>query len=435
MASAPAAGCGTTWLNRWSPRDRLLPNPVIRNAAIAMLAVYIASFGSPGFTGEPAFDTLHLRDRTKCVGILLGRDNQYAYFAVRRQAAEGIKGSIQGYLKKADEEEKIAYEQLRDRTQAMMQEPEHRTYHFVLEQECDRALRWLGGMERTPSELMILSIPIGDVAKPELAARENHALALWSWRKQIDAPESCDAGKLREALQKENVDLKREPPDLGSRFQAIPQSGDEWTARLALVRYSRDREIEFQGTSGMMVRIGDRNAQADVAKLLAQGLQQQSQDVLGELLDGRKPKRRDWLESCQGMLKQEREDYFRASCMEHDIARSDGTVESVFVVRLGNEWKTIWKATVPIDVKTVPKETQQRLESDPQIRSLTSLAQSLGVGSQDSIDRALKVGAATMQAQSQVNQQFEFFRQRYQHRLDIPVLRWNVSSPERRPGG
>jgi hypothetical protein len=43
------------------------------------------------------------------------------------------------------------------------------------------------------------------------------------------------------------------------------------------------------------------------------------------------------------------------------------------------------------------------------------------------------MGAATMQAQSQVNQQFEFFRQRYQHRLDIPVLRWDVTSPDRSP--
>jgi hypothetical protein len=44
----------------------------------------------------------------------------------------------------------------------------------------------------------------------------------------------------------------------------------------------------------------------------------------------------------------------------------------------------------------------------------------------------LRTGAATMQSQQQVNQQFEFFRQRFQHRLDVPVLRWDISAPNRR---
>ncbi len=438
MAFAPAVGCGTTSPNRWSPRGWLPSNPRlpsnrwIRFVACTTVVCWLATFGSLGLAGEPAFDTLHLRDRTKSTGVLLGRDSRHAYLAVRRQAVEASKGAIRRYLKKADDEEQIAYEQLRDRTQAMVPEPQHDAYRFVLEQERDRALRWLSGMERTPSELVILSIPLGDVAKQELAGTENHSIALWAWYKQIDAPESSDASSLREALQKENVDLTRQSPDLGSRFQAIPQNGDEWNARIALVRYSRDRAIEFQGTAGMMVRIGDRNAPADIASLLAQGVQQQSKDLVNELLDGRKPKRLDWMESCQGMLKEERDDYFRASCMDQDMAQGDGTVESVFAVRLGSAWRTIWKVAVPIDIQAVPDASQQQVENDPQIRTLLAMVESLGIGSKETIDRALKVGAATMQAQSQANQKFEFFRQRYQHRLDLPVLRWDISVPSRR---
>lgn len=435
MASAPAVGCGTTWPNRWSPKGWLRSNPWIRLVACTAVACWLASSGLFVWAGEPAFDTLHLRDRTKSTGVLLGRDSQHAYLAVRRQATEASKGAIRGYLRKADDNEQIAYEQLRDRTQAMLQEPQHDAYRFVLEQEQDRALRWLSGMERTPSEFVILSIPLGDVAKQELAGTENHAIGLWAWYKQIDAPESSDAASLRESLQRENVDWKRESPDLGTRFQAIPQNGDEWNARMALVRYSRDRAIEFQGTAGMMVRIGDRNAQADIASLLAKSVQQQSQDLVSELLDGRKPKRLDWVESCQGMLKEERDDYFRASCMEQDMARGDGTVESVFAVRLGTAWRTIWKVAVPIDVQAVPDASQQQVENDPQIRTLLAMAQSLGIGSKETIDRALKVGAATMLTQAQVNQQFETFRQRFQHRLDVPVLRWDISVPSRRTQG
>lgn len=397
------------------------------------LVAWIPFCESTARAGESVFDTLHLRDRSKCVGVLMGRDTQYAYLAIRRQTLAGKKGQAQTYLQKADTEEKAAYEQLRDRTQAMLQEPQHDPYRFLLEKENERAARWLDGTGQTPSEIVILSIPFKDVTKLDLASREYHAMALWSWYKQIDAPETIDAVAVRKSLELENVDWNREFPDLSSRFQAMPQNGDEWRARIALVRYSRDREIEFQGTPGMMVRIGDRNAQADIAKLLSQGVQQQTQDVLGELLDGRKPKRRDWLESCYETLKEDREDYFRASCMDQNIATSAGTVESVFMVRFGSEWKSIWKVGIPIDLNAVSDATQKQIENDPQVRALLSMVKSLGVGSAENINQAVKMGAATMQSQSQANLQFQLFRQRYQHRLDLPVLRWDITSPDRRP--
>lgn len=441
MVSAPAAACGITSLSRHLPKSSSARAAMPTGIGICLvLAAWLGvlAMESPVCAGETAFDTVYLRDRSKSVGIYLGRDVQHAFFAMRRQIAEGSKGWIQTYRKKADEEERVAYEQLRVRTQAMLQEPNHDTYRFILEQESERASQWLRSEEHARSDLVILSIPLDNVAKWELAGRDSHALALWAWRKQIDAPETAAPEKLKEWLQQANVDWKLSAPDLGSQFQAIPQNGDEWRARLALVRYSRDREIEFQGTAGMMVRIGDRNAQADVAKLLAQGVQQQSQQLLGELLNGAKPKQASkqahWLESCQEMLKEDREDYFRASCMEQGIARSDGTVESVFMVRFGNDWKPIWKATARIDIQAVPNATRKQVENDPQIQSLLALAESLGVGSQEMVDQAIKMGAATMQAQSQIDQQFEFFRQRFQHRLDIPVLRWDITPPERRPG-
>ena len=438
MASAPAVDCGIISLNRWWRKAPPLESVSASSLStlIGLWWVIVACWcgcGSLADAGESAFDIAHLRDRSKAVGIFLGRDDQNAYLAVRRAAVEDAKGSIRSYLNTADEEEKVAYQQLRDRTQAMLQESDHDSYRFLLEQELDRASRWLSGEVRNPSELVILSIPLGDIAKWEIVGRENHAIATWSWRKQLDAPEVKDPIKLRELLQQSNVDWKADLPDLGSRFQAMPQHGDEWRARMALVRYSRDREIEFQGTAGMMVRVGDRNAQADIGKLLAQGVQQQSQDLLGELLDGRKANRRDWLESCREMLKEERDDYFRASCMEQGGVGNDGFVESAFVVRFGNDWKPIWKSKIPIDLRSVPDAAQKQVENDPQIRSLLTLVESLGVGSRDTVDRAVKMGAATMQAQSQVNQQFEFFRQRFQHRLDIPVLRWDVTSPDRLP--
>ncbi|MCU0710248.1 MAG: hypothetical protein MUF23_18380 [Pirellula sp.] len=131
------------------------------------------------------------------------------------------------------------------------------------------------------------------------------------------------------------------------------------------------------------------------------------------------------------MLKDENEDYFRASHMEHDILSDQGKVDSVFRVPLDGDWTTIWRTSVDIDASSVPAETQAQVADDPQVRSLITLAESMGLSSKETLDRALRTGAATMQSQQQVNQQFEFFRQRFQHRLDVPVLRWDISTPNR----
>jgi hypothetical protein len=400
--------------------------------AWGVVLLWVGCLVIPSLGADSCYDVLHLRDRSTLTGICLGRDTAQIYMAVRRQSLEGHTGAWKAWVQKANEQEVVACEQLRDRISLMLDDPSHQTYRFLLEQESDRVGQWLQTKERIPSELILLAIPPNEIAKFELVSQDKIALAIWSWNKQLDAPELKEAAALQKELENERVDLKQDLPDLGRRFQAVPQSTQEWQARLALVRYSRDREVEFQGTSGMMIRTGDRNAQVDVAKLLTQGLQQQSQDLLSELLDGRKPARKDWLEDCQCVLKDEAEDYFRATHMEQDILSDQGNVESVFQVRLDGVWTTIWRVSVEIDPSSVPAATQDQVANDPQVRSLMTLVESMGIGSTDTIDRALRTGAATMQSQQRVNQQFEFFRQRFQHRLDVPVLRWDISAPDRR---
>jgi hypothetical protein len=355
------------------------------------------------------------------------------YIAVRRQSLDGRSGAWKVWVQKANEQEVIAYEQLRDRIEAILENPTHQAYRFFLDQEFERANQWLQAKVKNPSELILLAVPPNEITKFELVSQEKIALAIWSWSKQLDAPESKATAALREELKDEGIDFNQDPPDLGRRFQAVPQSTQEWQARLALVRYSRDRDIEFQGTSGMMLRIGNRNAQADVGKLLAQGLQQQSKDLLAELLEGRRPTRRDWLEECQQTLKDDSEDYFRATHLEQDITSDHGNVDSVFQVRYDGAWTTIWRVSVEIDTSMVPPATQDQVTNDPQVRSLMALVESMGLGSNETIDRAMRTGAATMQAQQQVDQRFEFFRQRFQHRLDVPVLRWDIATPNQRP--
>jgi hypothetical protein len=388
----------------------------------------------PASQAQSVFDRVTLKDRATLLGVILGSAGDEIYIACRR---EWMQKNDSGYARRSQAiaaQEKQAYEQLRDRLELMLADQAELSYRFVLEQELDRARRWLATEPPEPSEFVLLTLARSDIARAEPSQSAWKPLAIWSWGKQLDAPESQSPSKLQQGLEDLGVDWKGELPDLGRRFQAVPQSDEEWHARLALVRFSRAQAIEFQGTQGLMLRVEDSSKPANVATLLMQSMKNSSQSLLKELLSGSDgPSKRSrssdhpWLKDAAAQLVNEEEDYLRATFLEMDPVAESARVDSAFAVKLPNgQWKTVWQTAVDADRTTVTEADLRRLEEDPQIQSIRQLLAPLGLATDESLRNALRMGAATMQAQQQINSRFEFFRQRYQHRLDLPILRWDV---------
>jgi hypothetical protein len=236
--------------------------------------------------------------------------------------------------------------------------------------------------------------------------------------------------------------LIADTPDLGRRFQAVPQSDLEWAARVAVVEYSRLRAIEFQGIQGMSIRI-EPGKEADVASLLQKTLSQQTSSLLGELL-GEKSSRKDktpeersqnpltagtaahWYDAPRSQLHNPEEHYFRTTEVTTDLPSGNVNVRSAFVVKLPDgTWSAVWKTEIDENESQGRADSIQRLNEDPQIQSLKNLLGGLGLASEENLNRALQSGASTMQAQQEANHRFEKFRQRYLNQLDLPILRWD----------
>lgn len=398
-----------------------------------ILVVWGLWLGSGSCAQDSPFDTWVLRNKTQCVGVFLGRRGPDASIAVRRGWMQKNERVFRDVVKDIDAMEREAEDLLRVRLERLLEKEGDTPYRFFLETELERTRGWLAQETPAPSELILWTLPAVDVARWNRASANQQKLAWWAWYKQIDAPESAAASKLKSQLEELRVDLRSDPPDLGLRFQAVPQTEDEWNARLAIVRYSWAKSVEFQGTPDLMVRIEDRTQPADVAALLAQSMKGQTENLLEELLGngkrGQRGRSRDWVQECVKKLKPE-ETYFRGTCIEVDATSGSASLESVFAVQLtSGNWQRIWRDELVVSADQVDNKAVQQLEADPQIQSLKQVLGTLGVGGNDALDRALRVGAATQQAQAQIDSRFEFFRQRYLKRLDLPVLRWDVVSP------
>lgn len=399
----------------------------------------------PVVVAQDAFDRLQHVDGSVWRGLVVGESPESVFFACRRA---WLIEHDPGYRKLAEavrDLERRAYMQLQDRLEACLKAPADPRIGFMLEQELQRARGWLaadaqGGGEpkdlvaenrgAAESELVLLELPRASIARIQRRWAPANGLALWAWSKQIDAPESQTAGALREALEDLGVQPGLEPPDLGLRFQAMPQSDEEWAARLALLRYSRAEAVEFQGTQGMMTRV-DRGKPADLAKLLAGSLQNQSQTLVRELL-GEQPvesgrgRRTSWLDPCIRQLADGPVDGFRATSVETSLVDASSTVQSAFAVRMPDgRWTVVWRQEQVVGRGDVRPELLREIGEDPQIQSLLKLVQPLGIADDGTLQTAMAMGAATLQAQQEVNSRFEFYRQRYQHRLDLPILRWD----------
>ena len=114
--------------------------------------------------------------------------------------------------------------------------------------------------------------------------------------------------------------------------------------------------------------------------------------------------------------------YFHATNVKVDPLGEIASVESVFMVKhVDGDWRVAWNGIRDERASQQTADSIARVTKDSQIESLKNSLQAI-VGVNDTFDKAIRFGAATMTAQQNVNEQFETFVERYLRRLDGPPL-------------
>ncbi len=321
-----------------------------------------------------------------------------------------------------------AWTQTRDRLKLLLElPPEQPRLAFFYRSELERLEELLGKDDPLETLFLVLDLPAASVGRVTLANPERRKLALLAWQEEIPDVETRDANSLKQILVKEGVPLEGPLPDLSDRLPAQPQSEREWEARLAIVEYALGRPLDFQGMGSTIVRTG-ADQPVDLAAVLPRLLQEQVGSVLDDLLGNARPTGkpvddRELLKPAIAEAETAGSRGFRLTRLQLNAETSQVMVETCFVARLSpDDWQPVWAAVEHADGRQARPEQEAQIEADPQLQTALKSIKSLGLGVEDSLRQAIRVGAATMAAQQGADGRFFELRERYTRRLDGPRL-------------
>jgi len=330
-------------------------------------------------------------------------------------------------------EQKQAWEQLRDRLKQELAGPDESKIAVRCRLELDRIEALLAKPEAAePPQFIWFDIDSKRISKVTSASTERRSVALWAWSEQLANVEKRDDVDLTRELKQLGIDSSQPPPDLSDRLPARQQDEREWSARLALANYAAGEPLDFQGTGNMLVAAGANRDDEVMSAIVGNLFGQQLDSLLKDLLDEGSPANKkaepsnDWLKPAVREAEQKKASAFRATRVNLNPNGRRVEVESAFAVQLSDgKWETIWTDRNTADASQERPDVETRIANDPQIKGALDAVSSLGVGSEQKLQEAIRFGAATMAAQQAVDGRFALFRDSLLKRLDGPPI-WKV---------
>jgi hypothetical protein len=301
---------------------------------------------------------------------------------------------------------------------------------------------------RGESQFTLLRIAPKRVTKVRPSGQDSQRIARWAWSERLEDVEGRSAADLSKELKGRGIDPLSPPPGLGDRLPPLPQDDREWAARMALVEDALGDSVAFQGFGDAVVKGGEADGGLagilpQLGQLLGGGNGALGGLGLDEILDGLKgagvpaippaapggtnlagrPAER-WLLSARSQAADA--GHYRATRVNVDAANGRAEVESVFEARMPDgSWETIWREVRTADANMANAAAVERITGDERIGGLLQTIRGIGLVDEASIMQAIRVGAATMEAQGSVDTSFNDFRSRHIQRLDGPPLRWD----------
>lgn len=414
-----------------APRQTAQKNPSKKSAAAAKsLCVDVVSFrqgmpakgliiGSPsGISGKSG--------KTRAESILM---------AVERDVLSHDNSTL--YENAAKVERKAALRAWEELQQRLQKELDGGTAEPVLkafyQSELERATSALDELRTSADQplstrFMWLELTAQEYSNVKRATPDAQRVAVWAWSEELQDVTTRDRADLLRELAGMNIDATLSPPDLSKQLAPRVQSDDEWAARLALVRYTLGRGLDFQGSAGVYLPAGDRAGAVAIAPLIEAMMSGNLESLLKELDPGSAndtsgQAQRDWFSELIPRVEAQQRSEFRVTRLDPDPTGLTATVETALIAKLPSQgWHIVWSTKHTVRASEVSAEAERQIAEDPQVKTALSLLSALGAGAEGEVKKAIRFGAATTAAQKTVESQFAQFRDRYVQRLNGPPL-------------
>lgn len=384
-----------------------------------------------------AVDVVQVRRGPKLLGAVLHRSGQGdVTLAVERDwLRQADRKFFTEQTARETEESRTAWQELITRLEAWKtaRTGDDRLIGFI-ESELARAKKRLAALDQPQDtvaapQFLIIDLTSKQIDRVQQQPADKRQVALVAWQEQLPDVAQRSASSLKRELERRDIKVEAEHPNLSDRLPIRRQTEAEWLARRAILEYAERKAVDFQGTGDLLVRTGDAKPQANLTQLLTQVLQSQLTSTLEDLLNegaggkpaGRKPTA-SALEKARQEARQAGANGFRATRLDLEVDQGRVRVEGTFVARTGEKkWQRIWR-TEEVLPAGGGKEQRERIRNDPQVKQALELLSSTGLAANDALDTALGFGAATMTAQDHVNERFGQFLGIYRQHADGPPL-------------
>ncbi len=324
-----------------------------------------------------------------------------------------------------------AYEDLKKRIEAELAQPDlNLGYKNFLDGELQRfvaAQAALQANQELKTRFMWVELTNKECSNMRRATPEGRRVAVWAWSEDLADVTRRDRGDLERELKEIDVDVQLRLPDLSKELPPRPESEESWLARLAWVRYTLVRGVDFQGARGVYLQAGQGRAvgAAEIGPLMQKMMNGSLESLIAELDPAAKAAKPNsngnWFSSVTAQVESLGKKEFRITRLDEDPSGQAATVETAFVVKLPQRgWQIVWSSKQTRQAADVDAATEQQLANDPQIKAALSFVSALGVGAAAEIKKAIRYGAATMAAQKAADSEFLHMRDRMIDRLDGP---------------
>jgi len=323
---------------------------------------------------------------------------------------------------------RLALKQLVDRINTMLAEPAGRYDEGVmafLRREQARVAEMLQAAEPARHQFIWVMVPTTEVRHVTRAEADHRQLVQWGWHEDLADAETLPRARLSRLLKARGIVAADRPPSLTDQLPPIPQDQAEWRARIALLEAAYGPPVTFQGTDDFVVRTDGEVRLESVLAIMKQMIGGELQSLFSlpqEDGHANSPTER-WLADARQQAAEER--WLRATRVQSLPDKEMIDVESVFEVPLADRgWVTVWRDRLQVDATTPRPAFEEQITADQQVGRALEALKKLGVFSNANLTKAIRFGAATVEAKQSIDRRFEAFSSTYTQRLDGPPLVW-----------
>lgn len=410
---------------------------VIVLAAAAAPADDLANLGK-----RLAVDLLLVRGEGELRGIVVSQSKEQVTFAVRR---EWMSARHPGWLIRvetaAQEQDEKTQEELktrladwkRDLNAAADRNRQLLATIGLAEEDAEKARKKAEDKKENEDKssnegFILVAVPAADVRRVIAQPAEKRQLASVAWEEKLNVVEETPAPRLQTLMDKADKTWPTRATKIASQLPGAPEGADEWSARTAIWEFQFGERVTFQGMGANAFRTDRSDMQPSLAQIVPSVLQGQTLGDLSSVLDGNlgggrpaAPPADAARTSAITQAETAKVRAFRLTTLNMAMERNAVDVISEFVVRRpAGTWGVVWRDTVSENTATPRKEAEDRIRQDPQLAEALKITQALGV--QGEIEKAIRVGAATMVAQTAIDGRFNRWVESMTQRLDGPPL-------------